>query len=149
NCYIESLRFEDEILMSKVEGVLLSNKPKYFNKIPLIINIDQDAVKKVEVLDLQHTGSDVNTKIKNLTGLENFYELYSLFLQDNDIKTIDQLQYATDMQTLLLANNPNLSDNNSSIIKMPGLINLDLSNTGMTNIDNINKALDENNKTKM
>ncbi len=149
DCLIESLRFEDEILISKVEGLLLANEPKYFVKIPFIINIDQNAVKKVEVLDLQHTGSDVNTKIKNLTGLENFYEILTLFLQDNDVRTIDQLQYATDMQTLLLANNPNLGDNNSSIIEMPDLINLDLSNTGMTNIDNLNKAIDANRRIKM
>lgn len=139
SCYIESLLFKDENLDSSIEKELKeTNNIKYLERVPKIININQDAISKITKLDLQHTDSSVDTKIKDLSGLENFYNLNTLYLQNNDIKTINQLATCTKLQLLYLSNNSNLGDNNSAIEKMTVLGTLDLSNTGMTNLNSIN-----------
>ena len=84
-----------------------------------------------------------NKSIQDLTGLENCSELTDLYLQGNDILTIQPLGACTKMVTLKLANNKNMGNNNSAIEKMTKqLTYLDLSNTGMTNIDSINNLID-------
>mgnify|MGYP004617546483 FL=1 len=139
SCYIDSLLFKDENLDSAIEKELrATNNIKYLERIPKIININQDAISKITKLDLQHTGSSADTKIKDLSGLENFYNLTTLYLQNNDIKTIDPLTTCVKLNSLYLSNNSNLGNNNSAIEKMTVLGTLDLSNTGMTNIDSIN-----------
>ena len=140
-CQIESLLFEDENLDAAIYNDLTTKYGKsitYLERVPRIININQAVISKVTEFNLQHTSSDANTKIQNLAGLENFYNLVTLYLQDNNVNSIDPLATCTKLQNLLLANNPNLGNNNSSIQNMKVLTNLDLSNTGMTNIDSIN-----------
>ena len=143
SCYIESLMFEDQNLESAISKDLEKSDNekniKYFSSVPKIININQDAISKITKLDLQHADSASENKIKNITGLENFYNLNTLYLQNNDIKTIDPLSTCTKLQSLYLSNNSNLGNNYSSVEKMSALTTLDLSNTGMTNIDSINK----------
>ena len=142
-CLIDSLLFVDENLDASIEKELNnaenSKNIKYLARVPKIININQDAISKITKLDLQHIDSSVNTKIKDLTGLENFYNLNTLYLQNNDVKNIDPLSTCVKLQLLYLSNNSNIADNNSSLEKMTVLNTLDLSNTGMTNIDSINK----------
>lgn len=142
SCLIESLLFVDENLDAAIYSELVNkylSKIKYLERVPKIININQDVISQIGSFNLQHTDASESTKIVDLTGLENFYNLTTLYLQDNNIKTIEPLRGCTKLSTLLLANNPNIGDNNEAILKMPALKNLDLSNTGMTNIDNINK----------
>jgi len=141
DCFIESLVFVDENLDRAIYEDLTSRyreQIKYLDRVPKIININQDLISKVQDYNLQHTDANENTKIIDLTGLENFYNLVTLHLQDNDLKTIQQLASCTKLQTLNLANNPNIGDDNLSIEKLVALTNLDLSNTGMTNINSIN-----------
>lgn len=140
---IESLLFVDENLDAAIYKELLkpdnAKNIKYLARVPKIININQDAIAKITNLDLQHTDSSTDTKIKDLTGLENFYNLVTLYLQNNDIKTIDPIGTCVKLQSLYLSNNSNLGNNNNAIEKLTVLTTLDLSNTGMTNIDSINR----------
>ena len=142
SCYIESLLFNDENLDSAIAKELtksdMEKSIKYFARVPKIININQDAISKITQLDLKHTDSMENTKIKDVTGLENFYNLTTLYLQNNDIKSSDSLATCVKLQSLYLSNNTNLYDNNNAIEKMIALVTLDLSNTGMTNLDSLN-----------
>jgi len=141
DCLIESLLFVDENLDRAIYEDLMSryiNSIKYLERVPKIININQDVISKVGDFNLQHTASTESTKIKDLTGIENFYNLKTLYLQDNNLSTIKQLSACKLMEYLNLANNPNIKDNNSAIESMTKLKTLDLSNTGMTNIDSIN-----------
>ncbi len=143
SCYIESLLFVDPNLDLAIDKELnRTNNTKYLERVPKIININQDAISKITKLDLQHTDSSAVTKIKDLSGLENFYNLNTLYLQNNDIKTINPLSACVKLQSLYLSNNSNLGDNNNAIEKMTALGTLDLSNTGMTNIDSINTLTD-------
>lgn len=138
---IDSLLFVDENLDRAIYRDLVTRYGKqivYITRVPRIININQDVIAKVADYNLQHIDTDENTKIKDLTGLENFYNLTKLYLQDNNISTIQQLAVCTKLQILNLANNPNINDNNSAIENMILLTDLDLSNTGMTNINSIN-----------
>lgn len=145
DCLIESILFVDENLDRKICDDLLNrylSAIKYLERVPKIININQDLIAKVTDFNLQHGEASESTKIRDLTGIENFYNLATLHLQDNDLTTIDKLAACTKLQTLNLANNPNIKDNNSAIEKMPALLDLDLANTGMTNINSINNLTD-------
>lgn len=149
SCLIESLLFKDNNINLAIDNKLQeTNQIKYFNSIPSIINVNREAVDAIKELNLQHTSSSTDTKIRDLTGLENFYNLPVLYLQNNDISTIEQLDTCTKLQTLNLASNSNIEDNNTAISKLTALTTLNLSNTGMTNIDSLN-ALIQTKKNKM
>ncbi len=143
NCLIESLLFKDKNLNLAISNRLKTEQFSYFREIPFIINVDRYAVDSVYDLNLQHTDTSADTKIRDLTGLENFYNLSTLYLQNNDISTIDQLETCTRLQTLNLASNSNIKDNNTAISQMTSLRTLNLSNTGMSNL-NCLKELNEN-----
>lgn len=144
NCLIESVVFKDKNLNSVISNKLKESADSlsYFREIPFIINVDQYGIEEIDELNLQHTDSSTETKIKDLTGLENFYNLSVLYLQNNDISTIDPLSTCTRLQTLNLASNYNIKNNNTAISKMTSLRTLNLSNTGMTNLDFL-KGIDE------
>lgn len=153
-CMIDSALFKDENLEKAVYNSLTTepdyvSKIKYLVKIPRILNANSELIAAVDEFNFQHTEANEDTKIKDLTGLENFYNLVTLQLQNNNIETINPLEACTRIQTLLLGNNPNLGNNNSAIEKMTVLSNLDLSNTGMTNIDSINNLTNSLKTKKM
>ena len=142
NSLIYSLLFKDENLNTAIYNKLIAtNQIKYLTNVPLIINVNRDAIDAIKELNLQHTGSSAETKIKDLTGLENFYNLPVLYLQNNDVSTIEQLATCTKLQTLNLASNSNIKDNNQSLSKLTALSTLNLSNTGMTNINSLNELI--------
>ena len=105
----------------------------------MIINVDRDAISSIDELNLQHTDSSSDTKIKDLTGLENFGNLQTLYLQNNDVSTIEQLSACESLRILNLASNSNINNNNKSIVNLRNLETLNLSNTGLTNIDFLNE----------
>ena len=109
NCYIESVYFKDSQLYSKIEGVVTAKVAernlKYHITVPLIINVDRDAISSIDELNLQHTDSSSDTKIKDLTGLENFGNLQTLYLQNNDVSTIEQFYACESLRILNLASN--------------------------------------------
>lgn len=143
NCYIESVYFKDSQLYSKIEGVVTAKVAernlKYHITVPLIINVDRDAISSIDELNLQHTDSSSDTKIKDLTGLENFGNLQTLYLQNNDVSTIEQFYACESLRILNLASNSNINNNNKSIVNLRNLETLNLSNTGLTNIDFLNE----------
>lgn len=112
---------------------------KYHITVPLIINVDRDAISSIDELNLQHTDSSSDTKIKDLTGLENFGNLQTLYLQNNDVSTIEQFYACESLRILNLASNSNINNNNKSIVNLRNLETLNLSNTGLTNIDFLNE----------
>jgi len=134
---IDSLVFEDEKLCEAIYNCLLNNKDEYSTlaRAKYILNIEQSEISKVTQLDISGYG------IKNLTGLESFENLNTLYASENNFTTIDPLKYCTNIQDLNVSNSK-INDNNSAIIEMKELTKLDLSNTGMTNIDNIKKLID-------
>ena len=139
---IDSLVFKDSNLNSAIYSKLeATNQIKYLKSIPSIINVNRDAIDAIKELNLQHTDSSAETKIKDITGLENFYNLPVLYLQNNDISTINPLATCIKLQTLSLASNSNIKDNNTALSKLTALTTLNLSNTGMTNIDSLNELI--------
>lgn len=127
----------------KIEGVVTAKVAernlKYHITVPLIINVDRDAISSIDELNLQHTDSSSDTKIKDLTGLENFGNLQTLYLQNNDVSTIEQFYACESLRILNLASNSNINNNNKSIVNLRNLETLNLSNTGLTNIDFLNE----------
>jgi len=143
NGYVtESLYFNDANLYQEMYTEI-TNNPTYQNYIKdslevvpsNIININRQVIDKIVLLYFD------NKNIKDVTGLENCSKLEDLYLSGNDISSIDPLAACTKIKALILANNKNLKNNNSAIESMPGLTYLDLSNTGMTNIDSINNLV--------
>lgn len=100
-----------------------------------IININRVVIDRMKLLYFD------NKSIQDITGLENCSALTDLYLQGNDISTIKPIEACTNIVLLKLANNKNIENNNSAIEKMTKLTYLDLSNTGMTNIDSINNLI--------
>lgn len=146
DCLIESIVFVDENLdaaISRDLSLQYGKKITYLDRVPHILNINQNVISLVKQFDLKHTASTEETKIRDLTGIENFLNLETLYLQDNNLVNIQPLIGCTKLQILYLANNPNIGDNNSIIQYMPKLYDLDLSNTGMTNIDSINTLINK------
>ena len=142
NSLIDSLVFKDENLSTAIYNKLIAtNQIKYLTNVPLIINVNRDAIDAIKELNLQHTGSSTETKIKDLTGLENFYNLPVLYLQNNDVSTIEQLESCVNLKTLNLASNSEIKNNNQAISKLIALSTLNLSNTGMTNINSLNELI--------
>lgn len=146
NGYVtESLFFNDEKLYDEMLNEIRTdpNQQDYAKYIldsfelveKRIININRQVIDKMELLYFD------NKSIKDITGLENCSKLTDLYLQANDISTIQPLEACTKITTLKLANNKDLGNNNTAIEKMSKLTYLDLSNTGMTNIDSINNLI--------
>lgn len=100
-----------------------------------IININRVIVDKMKLLYFD------SKSIQDVTGLENCSKTTDLYLQGNNISDIQPLYGCTELVKLKLANNKDIGDDNSSIEKMTKITYLDLSNTGMTNIDSINNLI--------
>ena len=142
NCYIESILFKDKNLESaiktEIEKVLENYNSNYYITIPMIINIDADVISQISELNLQHTDSNDNTKITDLSGLENFYSLVTLYLQNNNISSIKPLETCNGLRILNLSSNSSIGDDNTEIAKLTELTTLNLANTGISNINCIN-----------
>ena len=132
----DSLIFNDENLCEAIYQSLLNNKSEYstLSRAKSILNIEQSEISRITELNL------AGYKIRDLTGLESFENLSKLNVSENIFTTIDPLKYCTNLMELNASNSP-ISDNNSAIIQMKQLTKLDLSNTGMTNIGNLNKLV--------
>lgn len=134
---IESIRFEDEKLDAAIyKKIAEKQKNVYLKRVPKIINITQSEIADTKELNLS------DGEISNLRGLANFYNLNILNLSGNKINNIDELATCVNIQDLNVSNSP-ITNNNSSIMGMTKLLKLDLANTGMTNIENINKYVEE------
>ena len=148
DCLIESIVFVDKNLDASIYNYLRTHyemdKIKYLERVPFIININQAIIKDVDQFNLANTSTNQDTKIRDLTGIENFLNLEHLQLQNNDLINIDPLIGCTKLQTLYLANNYNIGNNNSAIEYLSKLVDLDLTNTGMTNINSINNMIYNN-----
>lgn len=136
---VDSILFKDPNLCQAIKDNLaleeFADRVKYIKNANLIMNINNSAIKNIDRLHL----GDKN--IYDLTGMENFTGLTNLVISDNQITTLDQLQYCTNLLILEAANN-NIGNNNAAITKMLKLQQLDLSNTNMTNIDSIETLID-------
>jgi len=137
--YVDSLLFRDANLCSAIKEELAktenASKVKYLKNAYMIMNINNSAIKNIDILDLSVEN------IKDLSGMENFTGIENLNLSNNEITTINQLQYCTKMLNLNVSNNK-LGNNNTAIEKMTKLISLDLSNTEMTQINSIKTLID-------
>ena len=137
--YVDSILFRDHNLCQAIKDNLAqeqyAGKVKYLKNAHLIMNINNSAIKNIDGLHL------ASRNIYDLSGMENFTGLTNLILSNNDITTIDQLQYCTNMLNLEVPNN-NIGDNNTAIQKMTKLQSLDLSNTNMSNINSIEILID-------
>ena len=65
--------------------------------------------------------------------------MQTLYLQNNDVSTIEQFYACESLRILNLASNSNINNNNKSIVNLRNLETLNLSNTGLTNIDFLNE----------
>lgn len=150
NTNIESILFKDKILEAEVQKeiskVLEKYTPKYYKTVPMIINIDAEVISQIKELNLQHTDSSNETKITDLSGLENFYNLINLYLQNNNISSIKPLITCNKLQILNLSSNAAIGDQNTEISNFTRLTTLNLANTGITNINCINSLIEQNNK---
>ena len=154
NGYVtESLYFNDANLYQAVLDEI-NNDPqgqgyaKYigdsFIVIPQsIMNINRVVIDKMALIYFD------SKSITDLTGIENCSKITDLYLNNNDILSMKPLEACTKIVKLMMANNKNMGDNNSAIEKMTGLTYLDLSNTGMTNIDNINNFINSLSRLKL
>lgn len=139
NGYIDSILFKDPNLCTAIKENL--RRTEYINRITylksahMILNINHNGITQVDNLDL--SARDIH----DLSGMENFTGLKTLNLSQNGITTIDQLKYCINMLNLNVSNNT-LQNNNTAIIEMKKLTDLDLANTGMTNIDSIKTLID-------
>lgn len=137
--YVDSLLFRDSNLCSAIKEELAkeenADKVKYLKNAHMIMNINNSAIKNIDVLDLSVE------EITDLSGLENFTGLINLNLSGNLITTIDELQYCTKMTNLNVANNK-IGDNNNAIKNMTKLEVLDLANTEMTQINSLKTLIE-------
>ncbi len=133
---IDSLIFNDENLCEAIYHSLLNNKSEYstLSRAKSILNIEQAEISRISELNL------AGYKIRDLTGLESFENLRNLNVSENSFTTIEPLKYCKNITDLNASNSP-ISNNNNAIIELKQLRKLDLSNTGMTNIDNLNKFI--------
>lgn len=155
NGYVtESLFFNDEIFYAEMLKEIMNDPQgqgyqksigKSLVVLPNeIININRQVIDKMVYLMWFS-----NKSITDITGIENCSKVKEIYLQGNNILTIQPLEACTQLVNLRLANNKNLGDNNSAIEKLTNLTYLDLSNTGMTNINSINNLINRTSRTKI
>ena len=84
------------------------------------------------------TFSAPNRSIDNLTGLETAINLTSLNLSGNTISSLTPLAKLVNLETLNLADNENISSI-SSLAKLTGLTDLDLSNNKISSVSSLSK----------
>ena len=138
---IDSLKFDDinlneAIYKSLYEQMVSQKKNIYLKRVPKIINITQSEIANTKELQLS------DAEITNLRGLANFYNLNILNLSGNKITDITELEPCVNMTELNISNTQ-VHNNYASITKMPKLVKLDLANSGMTSIENINRYVSE------
>lgn len=138
---IDSAVFNDENLISAIASEI-SETGEYAQNALKIINVYNYVFNNINKLDLG------NKNIADITGLASFKNLEYLYLSNNNISSIEDLKDNTVIKELYLSNNQNLKDNNSAIQNMINLNKLDLSNTGLTNLDNINALIKNTRKDK-
>ena len=135
---VDSLIFEDPNLAEAIENELREanqDNQYYVANAEDILNIENILIAQTNRLHLE------NHNISSLSGLASFENLTHVYLSNNDIPSIDELRYCTQMSELYVSNNPRLGDNNSAIEEMMWLSKLDLSNTGMTNIQSLQNLI--------
>jgi len=137
--YVDSLVFKDPNLCSAIKEELAkpenADRVKYLANAHMIMNINNSAIKNIDVLDLSVE------EITDLSGLENFTGLQNLNISGNLFTTIDPIQYCTKMVNLNVANNK-IGDNNTAIQQMTKLEILDLANTEMAQINSLKSLID-------
>lgn len=131
---IDSAVFNDPNLISAVTSEIAA-MGEYAKCALKIMNVYSYVFDKIDTLHLE--GKDIS----DITGLASFGNLKYLYLSDNKISSIDDLKENSVMLELYLSNNSNLKDNNSPVENMVNLNELDLSNTGLTNLDVIKKLI--------
>ena len=138
---IDSILFEDENLNIAIANELKSritsdNEDDYYvAEAQNILNVTNLLISETKTLDLG------NKNISNLAGLSSFENLTNINLTQNNISSIDELRYCENMEQLNVSNNPNIGNNNSAIENMMALTKLDLSNTGITNIQSLQNLI--------
>lgn len=132
---IDSAIFNDANLVAAVASEI-SEMGEYAKNALKIINVYSYVFNSINKLDLG------NRNITDITGLASFENLNYLYLSNNNISSIEDLKDNTVIKELYLSNNQNLKDNNSAIQNMINLNKLDLSNTGLTKLDNINVLIE-------
>jgi len=138
---IDSLIFADTNLANAIETDIRSqigsdNDDEYYIvKAKDLMNITNYLISNTEVLHLE------DKNISNLSGLESFENLTHVYFSNNNISSIEPLKYCENMVELYAANNPNMGNNNSAIVNMNYLKKLDLSTTGMTDIESLKNLI--------
>lgn len=136
---IDSLTFKDpkldEAIYEYFRKKAEDSEIKFCLRAPKILNLYNSDIIKLTTLDVS------NKDIEYLEGLGNFTGLTNLNISENKITNINELQYCTKIQVLNIANSK-IGDNNTALEKLVVLTNLDVSNTGMTKLDTINKLIE-------
>ena len=137
-------------LYFKISGDQNSIDSAVFNDPNLIAAINKEISESTKALNIINVKSYVFTgitkldlkagEIKDITGLASFENLAYLYLQDNNITSINELKENTVMMELYLANNLNLKDV-TAIENMVKLTKLDLANIGLDNLISINNMI--------
>lgn len=107
-----------------------------------IINVTSSLITGINTLRLEEKN------ISDLSGLESFENLEYLYISNNTIASIEPLQYCQNMKELYVSNNPNIGNNNSAIQRMEQLTKLDLSNTGLTNLQSLEDLIERWNENE-
>jgi len=136
---IDSAVFKDEKLVSSITYEIRA-RGKSAKSALKIINVHSYVFEEIDRLYLEGKG------ITDITGLASFTNLKYLYLSNNNISSIYDLRENEDMIELYLSNNTNLKDNNSAIENMVYLTKLDLANTGLTNLNVLNKLIENMHK---
>lgn len=130
---IDSSIFNDSNLITAISDEI--NKMGYNSRNALkIINVESYVFNAITTLNLN------KYRITDITGLASFENLEYLYLADNNISSIAEIKESGNLKELYLSNNQNLKDV-TPIENMVQLEKLDLENTGITNIDSVNKLI--------
>ncbi len=123
---------QDEKMFNALKDALSSYilLPGDVNKNTLTISIPTESLSQIEEINLE------DKQISNITGIENLSYLTKINLGKNRITDISPLTNINSISELKLNDNNNLGNNVVSVLSSKTTItNLNLSSTGLTNID--------------
>ena len=131
-----TITFKDQILAERMEGIVKTKADENAKLNGLTLTTTQEAINSITLIQLNtNTAADESGKIEDLTGLEKFTNLESLWIRGNKISDLAPISNLTKLEELYISNN-NISDL-KALSKLTSLKKLEAYSCNLTTLEGV------------
>lgn len=131
-----TITFKDKILAEWMENIVKAKADENAKLNGLTLTTTQEAIDSITLIQLNtNTAAEESGKIEDLTGLEKFTNLKSLWIRGNKISDLAPISNLTKLEELYISNN-NISDL-KALSKLTSLKKLEAYSCNLTTLEGV------------